>query len=63
MIQDIVAGDGEPLKVPGVIPKLSATPGAIRTPAPKLGEHTDAVLKSLGYTGVQIDELRQKKII
>ena len=63
MIQDIVAGDGEPLKVPGVIPKLSATPGTIRTPAPKLGEHTEAVLKSLGYSGEEIGALREKKVI
>jgi formyl-CoA transferase len=63
MIQDIVAGDGEQLKVPGIIPKLSLTPGAIRMPAPKLGEHTDALLESLGYTGAQIEELREKKII
>ena len=63
MIQNVLAGDGEPLKVPGIVPKLSATPGAIRTPAPKLGEHTDAVLKSVGYTGIQIEELREKKII
>ena len=63
MIQNVLAGDGEPLKVPGIVPKLSATPGAIRTPAPKLGEHTDAVLQSVGYTGIQIEELREKKII
>ena len=63
MIQDVVAGDGERLKVPGVIPKLSGTPGAIRSPAPKLGEHTDAVLKSIGYTGPDIEKLREKRII
>ena len=32
MIQEVLAADGEPLKVPGVVPKLSATPGAIRSP-------------------------------
>jgi formyl-CoA transferase len=63
MIQSIVAGDGEPLKVPGVVPKLSATPGAIRTPAPKLGEHTDEVLSSLGFSRDEISRLRQKKIV
>ena len=63
MIQHIVAGDGEPLKVPGVIPKLSATPGAIRSPAPKLGEHTETVLKSIGYTRADIEKLREKRII
>ena len=63
MIQEVVAGDGEPLKVPGVIPKLSATPGAIRSPAPKLGEHTEQVLASLGFAPADISRLRQSKII
>jgi formyl-CoA transferase len=63
MIQQIVAGDGEPLKVPGVIPKLSATPGAIRAPAPKLGEHTDEILTSLGLSREDISRLKEKKVI
>jgi succinyl-CoA---D-citramalate CoA-transferase len=63
MIQQIVAGDGAPLKVPGIVPKLSGTPGAIRTPAPKLGEHTDEVLRSAGFTADQISALRDKKVI
>jgi len=63
MIEEVIAGDGEPLKVPGIVPKLSATPGAIRSPAPKLGEHTDGVLKELGYSRKAIQELRQSKII
>jgi formyl-CoA transferase len=63
MIQEVVAGDGEPLKVPGVVPKLSATPGAIRSPAPKLGEHTEQVLASLGLGPADISRLRQSKII
>jgi formyl-CoA transferase len=63
MIQQIVAGDGEPLKVPGIVPKLSATPGAIRSAAPKLGEHTDEVLKELGYDASTIAKLRETNII
>jgi formyl-CoA transferase len=63
MIEDIVAGDGERLKVPGVIPKLSATPGAIRTPAPKLGEHTDEVLTELGFSVQEISVFREKNIV
>jgi hypothetical protein len=50
MIVDTIAGDGEPLKQPGVAPKLSATPGAIRSPAPRLGEHTaDEVLEGRAW--------------
>jgi formyl-CoA transferase len=63
MIQEIVAGDGEPLRVPGIVPKLSATPGAIRSAAPKLGEHTDEVLKELGYDAAAIAKLRETNII
>jgi len=63
MIQAIVAGDGEPLKVPGIVPKLSATPGAIRSAAPRLGEHTEEVLQEIGYGAPQIAELREHHII
>jgi formyl-CoA transferase len=63
MIQSIVAGDGEPLKVPGIVPKLSATPGAIRAAAPKLGEHTEQVLQELGYSSEAISDLRKNKVI
>jgi len=63
MIQDVVAGDGERLKVPGVIPKLSATPGAIRSPAPKLGEHTEEILTSLGLSRDDIYRLKEKRVI
>ena len=63
MIERIIAADGEPLSVPGIIPKLSATPGAIRTPAPKLGEHTDEVLRGIGYSDADIARLRASKIV
>jgi formyl-CoA transferase len=63
MIEQVIAGDGEPLRVPGIVPKLSATPGAIRTPAPKLGEHTDEVLRSLGFSDQDIAGFRKNHII
>jgi len=63
MIQEIAASDGEPLKVPGIVPKLSATPGAIRSAAPKLGEHTEDVLHELGYDARAITNLREAKVI
>ena len=63
MIQDIAAADGEPLRVPGIVPKLSATPGALRTKAPKLGEHTGEVLRDAGYGEADIARLRENRII
>jgi crotonobetainyl-CoA:carnitine CoA-transferase CaiB-like acyl-CoA transferase len=43
MVLQVQDSHGLPLKVPGIVPKLSATPGGIHHPAPTLGEHTDAV--------------------
>jgi len=63
MIESITAADGEPLKVPGIIPKLSRTPGAIRTPAPRLGEHTDEVLGEIGYSDAEISRLREAHVV
>jgi formyl-CoA transferase len=63
MIEQIVAADGEPLKVPGIVPKLSSTPGAIRSAAPALGEHTDEVLRAVGYSDAEIAELRKRKVL
>jgi crotonobetainyl-CoA:carnitine CoA-transferase CaiB-like acyl-CoA transferase len=43
--------------------QMSATPGRVRTPPPELGEHTDSVLRELGYHGAAIAELRQKGVV
>ncbi|HRM49004.1 MAG TPA: CoA transferase, partial [Alicycliphilus sp.] len=51
------------ITVPGVVPKLSATPGTIRTSAPRLGDDTDAVLAEAGLTAEQIALLRSKGVI
>jgi succinyl-CoA---D-citramalate CoA-transferase len=63
MIEEVIGGDGEPLKVPGIVPKLSATPGAIPAPAPKLGEHTEQVLVECGYGKEDIAMLRKSGIV
>ena len=47
MVAQATTPDGLPLAVPGIVPKLSATPGAIRSPAPTLGQHTTEVLDAL----------------
>ena len=47
MLQTVQTADGLTLAVPGIVPKLSETPGVIGRPAPALGEHTAAVLAAL----------------
>ncbi len=47
MIVRLAAGFERALPMTGIVPKLSRTPGAIRTVGPALGEHTDAVLGAL----------------
>ncbi len=54
---------GKPVKLPGIVPKLSATPGATRWIGPKLGEHTDVVLEALGYDLASRQNLRQRGVI
>lgn len=63
MIRDIRLADGSSLKVPGVVPKLSATPGGFDGGGPALGEQTDEILRELGYDAAQIADLRARGII
>jgi formyl-CoA transferase len=55
--------DGHELEVPGIVPKLSATPGTLRSAAPKLGDDTDGVLGALGLSASEIAALRAKGIV
>jgi formyl-CoA transferase len=55
--------DGHEIDVPGIVPKLSLTPGTVRSAAPRLGEDTDAVLREAGLTPGQITLLRAKGAI
>ena len=61
-IQTIQMRDGSQLAVPGVIPKLSRTPGSIKTLAPEIGENTDEVLKSIGLSESQIASLKERGV-
>jgi len=49
MIEQHQLPDGKPVKLPGIVPKLSDTPGATEWIGPKLGEHTAEILRGLGY--------------
>lgn len=62
MIEQVQTSVG-PLKVPGVLPKLSRTPGRIGTGGPQLGEHNDDILAGLGLSTEQVKGLRERGII
>ena len=46
--------------MPGIVPKLSETPGEVRWQGPALGAHTDSVLAELGLDAARIAALREK---
>jgi formyl-CoA transferase len=62
MIERHKLGDRD-LLLPGMVPKLSETPGATRWIGPKLGEHTDEVLGALGYGREEIAAMRRRGVI
>jgi crotonobetainyl-CoA:carnitine CoA-transferase CaiB-like acyl-CoA transferase len=55
--------DMESFPMHHVVPRLSGTPGSIRTPAPKLGQHNVEILKSLGLRDSEITTLKEKGIV
>jgi formyl-CoA transferase len=63
MILDAHLHDGTPVQVPGIVPKLSATPGTVESQAPALGQHTDAVLERIGIDTGTRDAWRARGII
>jgi formyl-CoA transferase len=63
MLAEVSMSDGSLLKVPGMVPKLSRTPGQHRRNAPSLGQDTEAVLLDLGITADQISEMRKRGIV
>ncbi|MBA0916089.1 MAG: CoA transferase [Nitrosospira sp.] len=63
MIQQFELPDGCSVKLPGIVPKLSRTPGETRWIGPKLGAHTAEVLYSLGYDEAAQETLKADGII
>ncbi len=61
-IQTIQMKDGSKVDVPGVIPKLSRTPGSIKPLAPDIGQNTDEILKGIGLTDDQVASLKERGI-
>ena len=49
MIEPVTLPDGARLDIPGIVPKLSATPGATRWLGPTLGQHNDEVLEEIRH--------------
>lgn len=63
MIEQFTLPDGAPIDLPGVVPKLSETPGQTRWVGPELGQHTAEILATLGRTPEQIALLKQRGVI
>ena len=63
VVEDFPDEDHGTIPLHGIYPRLSETPGAIRSPAPKLGEHTDEILELLGCTESDQSKLREGGIV
>jgi formyl-CoA transferase len=53
----------ESIPMHNVVPRLSGTPGALRAPAPALGQHNAELLGSLGYADAEIETLRRSGVL
>lgn len=62
MIREFRLGDGKPITLPGIVPRLSETPGETRWVGPALGEHTAEILGSLGYSAEQQQDLKRRGV-
>jgi crotonobetainyl-CoA:carnitine CoA-transferase CaiB-like acyl-CoA transferase len=54
---------GVSVKMPGIVPKLSETPGAVNWQGPTLGQHTDDILGNLGLTIADIQRLKTSGVV
>ncbi len=63
MLEEAALPDGTAFHVPGVVPRLTESPGATDWLGPRLGEHTDCVLAALGLSAENIAVLRESGAI
>ncbi len=63
MLLDAQLPGGVSVKMPGIVPKLSQTPGSVNWQGPALGQHTDEILGNLGLGGADIQRLRASGVV
>jgi crotonobetainyl-CoA:carnitine CoA-transferase CaiB-like acyl-CoA transferase len=63
MILDAELPGGATVKMPGIVPKLSETPGSVNWQGPALGQHTDSVLGELGISAADIAQLKHSGVV
>ncbi len=63
MIQQHKLDDGDEISLPGIVPKLTETPGETKWLGPKLGEHTQEILRAIGYSDARQTQLRNTGVI
>jgi crotonobetainyl-CoA:carnitine CoA-transferase CaiB-like acyl-CoA transferase len=63
MIERHALPEGTPIELPGIVPKLSATPGRTRWLGPALGAHTEEILSSIGVDAAELKELRRTGVV
>ncbi|MFQ5710847.1 MAG: CaiB/BaiF CoA transferase family protein [Candidatus Geothermarchaeales archaeon] len=63
MVREMEIAPGNKILMAGIPIKFSETAGEVRDPPPRLGQHTDEVLRWLGYSDREIEELREKGVI
>lgn len=63
MILNAQLPDGAAIKMPGIVPKLSDTPGNVNWQGPTLGQHTQAVLGDLGMSSGAIQRLKDEGVV
>jgi len=63
LAQSVVHPQLGPLQVLGLPVTLSRTPGAVRTPTAEKGEHSDQILRELGISPAEIQQLHDEGVV
>ena len=64
MVQTVIDGNGDTIRLVGPVPKLDRTPAHIFRPPPLLGEHTDELLREkLALTEAEIQALHENGVV